>query len=570
MKLLFLASTDSYNFALPPLIKEARKRGHIVDVFCSETAYEHTRMFIQNGINFEPFKKIPDIKQYDVAIYQALQNPAVLKQFKKAKIPRFSMVYHLVNPHYVFGEGFSNAHITFCFGDQFKQWQEANGVKHTLIPIGSPQYDGLHKLSQNIQVTPTILIIETHYYPAHPEGKAQYAEVILKTARKNPDYKFVVKPRTVPSQITEAKHKAEHLYDYIDKVSEGSLPSNLTLLTEHKDLNQLIADARVVVSTWSTAIIPAMLLQKPILVLSGFKHLDLEYWNNKAVESFYDYLKGLGGVIHFSELPDKIESAKPAPKEFVDNLYYKFDGRASSKILDFIERVVDLGAGNDLSLVDTFEDWNDYLIKLECATSKQNINNNLGEINYIYNCMLDQYYLPNLRSGYLLDDSYRRFQNEINTLRVRAISSDDPPNIFKNRLKKIFEDSIKKDTDAVLDSNKPLLPGFKGWLISFWFERGEYERILQLPDDFQIADYFYFVGRIYEKQGMRREAIESLNKFIKMCHDTTYVISPALNTYFRKDAEQRLNYTVRGRFRRMIIQSIGLIKQKIQKSLWNM
>jgi len=512
MKLLFLGSTDSYNFALPPLIKKARNRGYLTDVFCTESMPEHTRMFSQNNILFSLVKKkIPKLRKYDAAIYQCLQRANILQQLKKVKIPRFSIMYHLMNPAYVLGDGFSNAHFTFCFGKQFKEWQEVNGIKHSLIPIGSPQYNGLHKLSTNRKTSSKVLIIDTHYYPAHSEGKSQYAEIILKTASKYPKYQFIIKPRTVPDEINNAKHRAEHLYSYVLKACQKSLPNNLILLNEHKDLNQLVAEAKIVVSTWSTAIIPALLIRKPILILKGFKHLDLEYWNNKAVENFYKYLEGTKAVIPFSQLPKKLMSAKPASKKFVDGLYDDFDGNASKKMLDFIEKTL---------------------------KSKTEKNENVYEINFIYNKILHQYYLPNLRSGYILQQAYKDFQRAADRLRKKAISLRKNPKDFRKELEKVFEESIKHNIDLFIKSDKKLLSGFKGWIINFLFDRKEYHQILKLPKKFYIADYYYFKSEIYKKLGEKEKAKKSLKDFIQACSGRIYIESPAMNIYFKQEFEK--------------------------------
>lgn len=570
MKILFLASTDSFNFALPPLINEAKKHGHEIDVYSTEFGYEHTWMFKKENIILKKITKTtPKIKDYDAVIFQAVRHPNIINQLKKENVPAFSIYNHLPEPHYVLGDNFSIAHFTFCLGDHFIQWQRNNGVKQVLIPTGSPQYDHLFDIKKNTKKSNKVLILDAHYYPSHPEGKEELAKILLELAKKEPEKELIVKPRTIPSQTSEARHKAEHLYDYIYKISNNQIPKNLNLLTDHKDLNDLTANSDIIISTFTSAFLPAMLLNKPIIILRDLKHLNLEVWHNKAINSFYDYLAESGCVINYNQLLEAFDLATPANPQFVKKLHYKFDGLASKRIIDFVETCVKNKLISKKNLSE-----NDYCVggiseffnNIEENKEEVNIKKDFFLINFIYNYYLHQYFLFNFRSGFLLQKEYEEFQKKANVLRKEYIHLNQTENKFETDLHEFFKIEIEKSIKNIIDSNKTLLPGFKGMIIEKWFEANHYERIFKLPKEFHIPDYYYYSGRICEIKGERQKAIEFFETYLKECENHFYLTSHALWDAFKDDARERikdLKY-YRG-YKRKIKDLLRPIKHKLMK-----
>jgi len=149
--------------------------------------------------------------------------------------------------------------VVFCFGKKFIDDQERLGIDKKIIPAGSPLFDDIYKY-KNIKPKKQILFLEQHFFPKGKKGKKELALMLLNLAKYNPEYKIIVKPRTIPSEVkNNPTHKAKHLYKYIYKISP-ILPENLILLTKHKDLIQLIVESEIVGTTFS--IIPQEKRQK--------------------------------------------------------------------------------------------------------------------------------------------------------------------------------------------------------------------------------------------------------------------------------------------------------------------
>ena len=541
MKVLFVASTDSYNFSLPPLAHKFMERGHRVKVLLTQQGDEHNRMFYGSGLPYEFYEgEFESPEQCDVAVYQALQNPVLLKALEKHRVFRISMVYHLVPPQYVLGEGFANAHLTFCFGESFRESQIANGVYHELVPIGSPQHDELVELSETEENSKTILFLEQHFYPAGNEGKSQLADMLLDAAKRLSDYRIVVKPRTIPSELKLAKHKAAHIYDFIQARCEGHVPDNLILLEEHLDLNALTAKATVVATTFSTAAFPAILLNKPVVFVSGFATEDTEFYNRKVIESYYDGLRETGCVVDFRGFVAHLPQTAPVPKMVRDRLYYNYDGKASDRIVTMTEFLYQNVIERDIVPPILGLSYDNYESEIHHYIStygdSRNRENELAwQINCLYNKALEEFYLVNLRSGHLLAEGYTELREMLSTTRratlecIEAGDDDQAVEQFSTKCKEQAWAHLRRQIEGLVSSDKSLPIGFKGWYIGFLYEQAEFERIKSLPSRFHVPDYLLYAGLIATTEKRYAGAQVLLEEFLKEHEKAQYRYTPAFH-----------------------------------------
>lgn len=109
-----------------------------------------------------------------------------------------------------------------------------------------------------------IVWIESGHFPYGQKGRFEETDLIRRICLTYPDYRVVVKPRYLISDCANAKHSnADHIFHYLSAYAE-ELP-NLELLTEPCSVEEVIADAQVVLHTYSSAYQEAILFEKGVI-----------------------------------------------------------------------------------------------------------------------------------------------------------------------------------------------------------------------------------------------------------------------------------------------------------------
>jgi len=508
-------------------------------------------MFSQRGIKCKHYRwAIRDINKYDVAIYGALVNKRVLWLLDKHKILKISLAYHLISEKTVSGTGFTNSHYTICLGDDFSKIQSNNGVKHEFLPFGSPQLDVLNSIQLQPHHKDCILIIDQHYYPAGNLGKTQYAQMIVDLAASFPDEMFIVKPRTIPSQVHVSKHKSEHIYSYIDQITNGNLPNNLQLLDKHIDLNELAKASSTIITGWTTAIFTAIVLNKPLIIYYGFDHIDLSSWNNNAINLYYDYLKKTGKIVHYSEVVNGLNNAAPINREICKQMYHFSENGPLYDIFEFIEYVVEMRGVDKKSIPYLGLTSNNYKERIAqyFNCNENNIHDDLyvDGCNYlrkVYNKMLSDYHIINLKSGYLLSKEYDHFQQRANGIYDKFLDNkvttktEQYKKLYEEELDQLFNEQVELNADKLISGNTQLPDGFIGWYLNYMFKKQKFDRIKSLRGRYDIPDLLLYnsIIDIKEKTGSD-DTLKDLRDFIAAYDNAEYRTSEALK-YGKSTAE---------------------------------
>jgi len=525
VKILLIASTDSYNFSLEKLYHCFCERGHDVTLLQTEYGEEHNFAIKRLPVK-RYFGSINNVQSYSIAIYENVLNESLLKKLHDAGVFCVSMFFHAFPMQYVLGSGFLYGNITFSLGNNFKKSQQENGVIQEIIPIGSPQYDDIATRPDSNEKT--LLFLDQHFYPAGDDGKKQIANTLLETATENPDYQVVVKPRTLPEYQSQSKHKSRHLYDYIKELSNGVIPENLVLLEEHKNLLSLIEQSSVVATTFSTAIYPCLVINKPVIWVNGFNSRDIHYYNNNVIKSYYSQYEDTGNVVHYSMLKDSLDKAYSVKAELVNDVIYCADGKAGERIIEVLEYLNEKILINKLFLPVLDLTYDNYKQKItEYVSTNINIDDAESKCRYNlqreFNTCLDKFYRMFMTAGYIHKEIFDMLKSELRVNlgmhSVRCKSADDLVSAFHLEAIACTEKYIRQYAKK-LDSNNQLSEDFKSTFLRWLYDISAYSDIISLDKSYDCIDRKLFEALIgYSSQHMLlRDLIDVLEK----CRDAYY------------------------------------------------
>ena len=346
---------DSMNAVLAPLVLELEKRGHNVTVVVSD---EHdaisTKAFKNNGVSVRDAEDFNtnELDQIDAVIAAPLRMRVyrrILSGIDKRCIPTFS-----------FATLFSSvlmkmrADVVFTIGtDKFKEFED-NYLNYRCIAVGNPQYDTLvpyRKKGVDPEDIHKILIVDQGGYPYGEKGKQQLADTLISIATKNPSIEFKIKPRYLKSERGIQIHtSSEHLSDYI-KV----WPDNLTEYDVPTDLEKIAPEYDAMITTWSTAFMDALVLDMPLILISGLSSLDVFDVRKQRIAEAYGNLERTGCVYNYKDLietDDVINKFKKADASYTERTIFHAGETASDKIAKIIEYYCNNISGNGLELLE--------------------------------------------------------------------------------------------------------------------------------------------------------------------------------------------------------------------------
>ncbi len=498
MRILIIASTDSYNVSLLKISLEFKRNGDDVLILFTHKEDVHNHMLFNKEVKTIYWDEFDEYEKYEVAIYGNILNSEVLNKVLKENYLKISLFFHLIPDEYVLGGAHLYADYTFCFGEKFVDNQIKNGIKHNIIPIGIP-FD-IH-LSQNIPESKKIfLFLEQHFYPSGKKGKEQLAEFLIELAQKHKNYNIVVKPRALEDE-ENTKHKAEHLYRYFKEI-----PTNLILLKEHLDLEELSKKADIVATTFSTAVMPAILLNKPVIFINGFSMIETYFYNTPMVNNYYKMYKSTGNIFNYKLFPSNLDELKVINKDFKNYLFYKREKKFEKSIIEFAYFM------------------KEYKGKLLFSTTidnyKINVNKKLDTFPQIYrtmNSILEEFYRINIITGFRLEKERKELLYEINNNNFLELEK----NLQKEKLNILKNKYIEEGLNRILKDYKRYPIGFKGFYLKYLYDNKLENKMMELPKNWQIADYFYNLY-LFNRNKNKELSIKYLKIYIKISQKAQY------------------------------------------------
>jgi len=223
------------------------------------------------------------------------------------------------------------------WGDSSKRILVNEGtLKEKIVITGAPQFDNIRKL--NVKITEDIareiglniskkyILFTTQNYPYMEETVRQ----VCKAVKSIPDLQFVIKT-----------HPAEYSTKNYEKIIKKS---DVKGILTKKYLYPLIKGCSAMITVSSTTGLETLIIGKPLITinLSG-KPDTMPYAKSRAAIGVYksgDILPAIKSVLEDEKVRKKL--AKKA-KKFIYEQCYKIDGKASDRIIDLINKIVNNG-----------------------------------------------------------------------------------------------------------------------------------------------------------------------------------------------------------------------------------
>lgn len=522
LNILCLGAFDSMDTVLAPCANELRARGHNITVVVNDKHDEiNTKTYRNAGFEVRDVEefRVAELDNIDAVIAAPTKLPTyrkVMNGIDKRSIPTFS-----------FATLFSSvlmkmrADIVFTIGtDKFKEFED-NWLTYRCIAVGNPQYDALVKhRKKGSEPIRRVLVVDQGGYPYGAEGKTQLAETLVRIAESNPYMTFKIKPRYLKSERGVKVHRgSEYLSDYITK-----WPANLSEYDEPTVLEEIAPEYDAMITTWSTSFMDALVLNMPLLLISGLDSLDVFDVRTQRVNDAYKNLERTGCVYDYRELGDLTGKFKTAAKEYTDAAINHSDETCSDKIANVIEyycdKVFSKGRILDKNLQITYEDFladPDVFGSAEIDKDAQAFRNIAERRHNLY---LQDCAYNNRCLGRVLDLSslsaeeidYGRFHNW----------DELTPEV--DRWKKAYMDIKSKyfsspEARETVENNIVMQDYYFEWL----FETGRYEE-LEKYDGSMLAEcsWNYYMACVYKDKN-KKKAFSYLTKYLDAVEDCDVV-----------------------------------------------
>lgn len=319
---------DSTNNMISNVVILMKKRGHEVLLYGTSREYHNIRVFKEKGFEVYDVRELKDdiVESCDVVF--CTDHTLKYVMFNKIYIFLFNFVS-------MFGTSLSQGG-DFMFSASNENYFRLSECC-VRLPLGSPKYDNIKKIQADKN---TILFIDSGHYPFGYEAKNLLAEILIKIAITYPEYKLIIKPRFLKEDKEITHMNKVHIYELIkDKVGKKDIPSNMILLMEHKNLDELIENSGTVICMYTTSFVEVILRKKNLIILGDLPSKDSfglrndfhwEITKQQALKTgcFSEYDK------IFEHLPEGI---KPKDSYLLEHLPER--NNVSEKICDIVEYV---------------------------------------------------------------------------------------------------------------------------------------------------------------------------------------------------------------------------------------
>lgn len=507
LRILFIAGYDSNNHAFVELVRELESRGHSCTVLVdNEHDSVNNKMFWSAGIELTPLSnfKLDGVAGYDFAFSGPFMKMSQRRLFdaiasKRVFLIAFASLFSAVTMRVP-----ADLVITTS-EDKFAEFAE-NGLRYSAVAIGNPQYDRLvavrdeWRAARAGQPITRVLVVDQGAYPFGDEGKDQLAETLVAMARNNPEMHFRLKPRYLPNEPGDHLHSpSEHLFSHLRE-----LPSNLQLLEEVCLVEDLMLESDAMVTLWSTSHLAAIALGMPLMLIGGFRSVDVFDVRHQRVDWAYGRLADSGCLVDREYVRDRpCRFSFPGP-DYIRREFYDAFALAAPRVADLVEllhaRVLEPGkafrGGVQLGYVEFVEALEQERLGLRTAGSAQHL---LDRSLYRrLNGVVQQLVFDNRCMGYVLDMS--RIESFWDAWSPYGANEHDVARIIKQArhaavdMKRRFFESHPE----IVATDKFVQDHYFDWL----FETGHYDVLLDYDAPVVVPESLeYNRGRVWLKRG---------------------------------------------------------------------
>lgn len=324
MRILIIATLDATNLTISNVVKEFLTRGHEVGVYGTLLDYKSIRMFTQLGLKVRPVSELTPkvIKSYDVA-FTGTDMKGILR-FSDIFIFNYNFLFTYRSPT----EG-SDFMFTICNPQEIHYLEDC-----PMMAVGNPKND-----RPNIQqVKKQILYVDAGHMPFGHQPKYRLAKLLLKICDTFPDYDLVIKPRWLLTDQNFTHKNDDHIYEILRQCAETTgLPSNLILLQEHYDLQDLIDQSVTVISTSLSTFLDVALRGKGVVIIDGLGSEDkYEIRTNTSMREQLDAVRLSGCLVDYQNVIDYLPLGIMCDEAYLNRILPYKTG-ASTHIVDAME-----------------------------------------------------------------------------------------------------------------------------------------------------------------------------------------------------------------------------------------
>ncbi|MCI9485763.1 MAG: hypothetical protein HFI64_02100 [Lachnospiraceae bacterium] len=294
MKVLMISEKDAANVSLAKISEAFLRHGHSVELYApyyDENVLKH----FPESIERKPLQMLTaeTIDSFDI-IFSSVVAGAFVEQtgILLTKKVIFTQNY-LIDKQIAWGGD-------YCF-------VASAGTAHTAyesyfdfekLAAGEPKYD---RTAKEISEKKQFLFIDSGHFPFGELGKRELARTLLSICERFPEYRLVIKPRFLPGDKIRTHQNKLSIDQVLRQEGRDGLPANLQILTEHRDLQELIAESHTVICMYTTAFSGAVLADKGLVILDHLPSEDTYDLREKILFQTREQMEGSGALVDYRE-----------------------------------------------------------------------------------------------------------------------------------------------------------------------------------------------------------------------------------------------------------------------------
>lgn len=504
MKILMITLRDGQNFSLAKIADAFLQEGHEITIYAPFYA-ENVLKFFDERIPKFPLEDLTE----DIAAGCDIIFAAAAAVITLAEKNILSVHKPIITYNYQTG-GTEAYGGDFCFVPSLPttEREHDNYMDCPRIGIGEPKYDRMVPKHTDAK---RFLFIDSGHYPFGTVAKRELARTILDICRSFPDYELWIKPRFLPGDELITHDSKLNLYEVIQEEAEGKVPENLVMLTEHRDLMELIEQCCTVICMFTSAFMGAFVAGKGLVVLDGLPSEDVYDIRLKHFNGTRSIMLGSGAVIDYKKAKELLpEGAKCSDEYFRYVLAEK--EHTADKICEVTEWLVDTFYKKQTFPRDCQCDYKDYKDsiredkemtwdKVVSNRYKNVMLQNMLAISYNVNAKLDVTTLVKRiddvrQNGYISGAVYKQLRGKINNYRNECL--------IENRNNLLADD---------IDS---------GLLLKAYYYYSKYDEIINFPRQ-DIGAFYFYRGMVADVQGDEELVLLNLEKYMSLSSERTYI-----------------------------------------------
>lgn len=504
MNILVLTHFDADNLRIVNILKELKRRGHHLSLYCRFLDEQNIRMFKDLNEEYHNLNSLTSkvIEEHDI-IFTSLHGQSWVK-FANKYVFFFN---HYFDDHWLT----QGADFMFtacpCRNLEFKE-------DCASMPIGEPKNDSLVQMRKSSD-SKRILYIDTGHFPFGKKGKVQIANMLIKICDKYPDYELVIKPRWLPNKNFNVTHRnSMHIYDVIKECCVNrTIPNNLIMLLEHRDMQELLDESILAITTCSSAYLDIVLRGKNILIVEGFDSEDkFDFRINVELKEAYEQKRDSGCVVHFKNIFDYLPLGLKCNEKHIDKtVTYRSD--ASLRAADVMEYIY-----NNFLMYGKFPENKAY--RYETFKSEMHVDNNLNytvlQSKRMRNCVLE---LLNIRFTIDAPISFKTVYENLNSnYKAYSLTAVGYHQLILDTQHNIWE-TILEQKELLMDDSIN-----QSRLFQALYELNQIDRLFSFPMETILCKniYYYYMGLIYKANKSPSQALLYLGLYLQEANSRPY------------------------------------------------